>query len=193
MVSFIVLKQCNCFHTRQKESWDVELCGMHGVCTPHLLSHDDFIRLVIFEGQWIDALRPLKLDLGDRREEFASGFLGAWFSHGTAFNSTPRLGPKELRTSDIIWPSQISVTWVTWITWVNWVTRGISNGSVFHLYSVEHRNYFSNVACLVTSPRAVKISSSKVSSSRQASPFLEWPTTSEHSESHKRCTVNIMT
>ena len=48
---------------------------------PHLFPHDDLIRLVIFKGQWIDALWPFELNLGDRREEFASGFLGAGFSH----------------------------------------------------------------------------------------------------------------
>ena len=54
---------------------------------PHLLSHDDLIRLVILKGQWVDALRPLELDLGDRGKEFASGFFGTGF-HGV--NSTPR-------------------------------------------------------------------------------------------------------
>ena len=73
------------------------------VFPPHLSSHDDLIRLVIFEGQWIDTLWPFELDLGDRREEFAFGFLGAGFSHdldafstGLLRNSTESCNHKEI-------------------------------------------------------------------------------------------------
>ena len=67
--------------TKELENCKLLAGTRHEHAPPHLLAHDNFIRLVVLESQGVDAGRSLKRNLRDVRKELRLGSL-RWLLHG---------------------------------------------------------------------------------------------------------------